>query len=59
MRGNDVKKVQQALAEAGHDIDTDGVFGPYTRVIVIKYQEKRGLLADGIVGPAVREALFG
>ncbi|MCP4108721.1 MAG: caspase family protein [Desulfobacteraceae bacterium] len=59
MRGTDVQTVQEALAEQGYDIDTDGVFGPYTRVIVMKYQEKKGLLADGVVGPAVREALFG
>lgn len=58
MRGSDVKKVQQALAEAGYDIEPDGVFGPYTRVIVMRFQRKKGLLADGVVGPGLRAALF-
>ncbi len=58
MQGGDVREVQEALAGAGFDIDPDGVFGPYTRVVVIKFQEKKGLLADGVVGPSVRRALF-
>jgi len=59
MRGDDVKKVQEALAKAGFDIKADGVFGPYTRVVVMNFQRQKKLVADGVVGPAVRKALFG
>ncbi len=59
MRGDDVKKVQDALAKAGFDIKADGVFGPYTRVVVMNFQRQKKLSADGVVGPAVRKALFG
>ncbi len=59
MRGDDVVHVQQALKTAGHDIKTDGIFGPFTRIIVMRYQKQQGLLPDGVVGPAVRSSLFG
>ncbi len=57
MRGRDVKTVQQALKDRGFDIEPDGVFGPYTRVVVMKFQERNNMVVDGVVGPAVRSAL--
>ena len=54
-RGQEVAELQQALG-----IDGDGVFGVGTRAAVESYQQKNGLLVDGIVGPqtlaAIREA---
>ncbi len=58
MRGNDVKKVQQALGRYGFNIGTDGVFGPHTHEIVKQFQRRHGLTIDGVVGAAVRRALF-
>lgn len=57
MRGDDVRAVQQALADAGVDVTVDGVFGPDTRVAVRLFQEREELRADGIVGPATRSLL--
>ena len=59
MRGDDVRRVQEALAGAGYDILPDGVFGPHTRRIVMAFQRDRGLTVDGVVGEGVRAALFG
>ncbi|MCP4701991.1 MAG: hypothetical protein GY862_34805 [Gammaproteobacteria bacterium] len=59
LRGQDVMEVQQALAGLNYDIEADGIFGPYTRVVVKKFQQKHRLLVDGVVGPAVLSALFG
>ena len=54
-RGQEVVELQQALG-----IDDDGVFGAGTRTAVESYQQKNGLIVDGIVGPqtlaAIREA---
>ena len=54
-RGQEVAELQQALGIKGN-----GVFGAGTRKAVESYQQKNGLLVDGIVGPqtlaAIREA---
>ena len=57
MRGDDVKALQASLGQQGFSGDTDGVFGPMTSVLVKQFQAKRGLTADGVVGPATWQAL--
>lgn len=67
MRGPDVVLLQQALDANGFANGTkgndgvkvyDGVFGPFTDVLVQKFQRAKGLVpVDGIVGPMTREAL--
>ena len=57
MQGEDVREVQEALANSGIDVDKDGVFGPATARAVTGFQREGGLTADGIVGPATRAAL--
>ena len=52
-RGGAVARVQRALG-----IPADGIFGPQTRRVVLRYQAHHGLLVDGIVGPQTRAALF-
>ncbi len=59
LKGNDVKKLQRALKNAGYDIYADGVFGPHTYSVVKKFQNDNDLMVDGVVGPAVYQALFG
>ena len=55
--GADVRRLQQALANKGYDILADGMFGAITHAIVIDFQAKSGLIADGIVGESTRKAL--
>jgi hypothetical protein len=59
--GAEVKKLQQALIEAGMPATSDpsGVFGPGTRAAVLDYQSKSHLTPDGIVGPKTWAALDG
>jgi len=51
MRGVEVKSLQAALKNNGFSGDVDGVFGPFTEVLVKQFQRKRNLDADGVVGP--------
>lgn len=57
-RGEDVRRVQEALVRAGCAVTVDGVFGPDTDRAVRAFQAAHGgLKVDGIVGPATRTAL--
>ncbi len=57
IKGEDVKVVQRALVRAGLALSVDGTFGPTTAEAVKRFQQKQGVKADGIVGPATRAAL--
>jgi len=59
MRGNDVRRVQEALKKMGFDMIADGVFGPYTHTMVKRFQAQNELIVDGAVGPVIRNILFG
>ncbi len=51
MRGEEVRKLQQALTDNGYDTGgIDGIYGEKTKNAVIKYQRDNGLKADGIAG---------
>lgn len=53
MRGEDVRLWQEVLRKSGYSaVVSDGVFGPGTSAATKDWQSKRGLEADGIVGPA-------
>lgn len=56
-RGQEVRRLQKALAKRGYDIRADGIFGVITHGIVIDFQAANGLKPDGIVGPITKEAL--
>lgn len=57
--GIDVRQVQSALRKLGYDILEDGEFGPLTQAVVIDYQAKKGLHADGIVDKETSKKLIG
>lgn len=57
LTGPDVRQLQQALKNRGLTVSVDGSFGPKTAEAVKTFQSRRGLKADGIVGPATRAAL--
>jgi hypothetical protein len=57
-RGGDVVTLQRVLTMKGYDVGgADGVFGRRTKVAVKRLQRRRGLTADGVVGPATTRAL--
>lgn len=57
MRGDTVRSLQISLARHGFPLHADGIFGPQTEDAVRRFQERRGLVVDGIAGPATMAAL--
>lgn len=57
MTGESVKKIQEALVSVGISIEVNGIFDVATEGAVKKFQEQKGLSADGIVGPNTRKML--
>ena len=55
--GTTVKWVQDMLNHNGYSLTVDGDFGNKTYNAVIQFQKSKGLLVDGIVGTATRNAL--
>lgn len=56
-KGRAVRELQQALVDAGYDIDVDGDFGSGTDEAVRDFQSNNGLDVDGVVGPNTWAAL--
>jgi peptidoglycan hydrolase-like protein with peptidoglycan-binding domain len=46
-----VRPLQQLLRARNHPVAVDGIFGPMTESAVKAFQQSKGLVADGIVGP--------
>lgn len=57
-KGDMVRQIQKALAGAGLRVIVDGIFGPITTEAVREFQKRKGLTADGIVGPATLAVLI-
>ena len=56
-RGQQVRRLQEALNARGEELITDGIFGASTHAAVVAFQARHGLTPDGIVGPRTRAAL--
>ncbi len=56
---NEIRVIQQALANQGYNVDVDGVFGVGTEQAIRKFQENHGLEIDGVVGRATFYELTG
>lgn len=57
-RGDQVRQIQKKLKEQGFDPKgVDGIYGPKTFAAVLAFQQARGLLPDGEVGPQTAKAL--
>ncbi|MFS0560151.1 N-acetylmuramoyl-L-alanine amidase [Terribacillus sp. 179-K 1B1 HS] len=52
-RGKDVERIQRAVK-----VKADGIFGSGTEAAVKAYQKRKGLSADGIVGPDTWNMMF-
>jgi hypothetical protein len=55
--GPAVARLQQCLSEQGYAIEADGIFGARTAAALRCFQERHGLAADGIAGPATMARL--
>lgn len=55
--GEAVRELQRLLAAHGFEIRIDGVFGPGTEDILQQFQERAGLMPDGVAGPKTMAAL--
>ncbi len=54
----DVESAQRKLKQWGYYTGgVDGIYGSKTNNAVVRFQRKNGLKADGIIGPATRQAL--
>ena len=58
-KGDEVKKLQNALNRAGYNLSEDGIYGEKTQAAVKQYQQANGLNVDGIVGSQTWGKLFG
>lgn len=61
-KGEDVRKMQQSLMDAGYDVGSsgaDGKYGPATESAVRRYQKNNGLSVDGIAGNNTLGKLYG
>ena len=60
MKGEDVRRLQQALIDQGYLSGTaDGIFGTHTENAVRSFQKKHGLKADGLAGLKTQDILYG
>jgi len=57
-RADLVKLVQDRLVQFGDALTVDGDFGPATESAIRLFQTRRGLEADGVVGPVTWAGLF-
>jgi lysozyme len=57
MQAEDIRRLQEALKQAGINIEPDGFFGNETDRAVKQFQQQKGLTADGIVGAETRRLL--
>lgn len=57
-RGQAVLQLQQLLHQKGANLVVDGDFGLATEAAVIRFQQRQGLIPDGMVGAFTWEALL-
>jgi spore germination cell wall hydrolase CwlJ-like protein len=56
--GNRVSRIQHMLIALGYSVDQDGYFGGTTKEQLIKFQQDKGITADGVAGSSTIKALI-
>lgn len=56
--GEDVRRLQRALAELNYSVTVDGTYGNATRDAVIAFQQRNSLTADGVAGALTQTKLY-
>lgn len=59
LKGDDVYTLQRLLFYQGENLETDGIFGNETKLVLMRWQKENGLTADGICGKNTWSALLG
>jgi murein L,D-transpeptidase YcbB/YkuD len=57
MSEDDIRRLQQALADQGHDLEVDGIWGPNTQTALREFQERQGMDATGQLDQETLSAL--
>jgi len=57
-RGDEVRRMQQALKDLYYPVGADGVFGPDTLIALKAFQARNGLRMDGAAGPNTLDRLY-
>lgn len=57
-RGGDLQRWQQQMRSRGWQIAADGRYGDQTRNVARAFQAEKGLLVDGLIGPATWSAAW-
>lgn len=55
---HDIGVWQAQMRHRGWAIEPDGSFGPQTHVVVVQFQEEKGLEVDGVIGPKTWDAAW-
>lgn len=58
---HDIMRLQTDLMSLGYDLGPDGAdgyYGDYTKAAVRSFQNRNGLVADGIAGPVTKALLY-
>ncbi|MEV4557778.1 peptidoglycan-binding domain-containing protein [Kitasatospora sp. NPDC049285] len=58
LHGDDVRQWQQQMAARRWSIDMDGWYGPQSAGVCRAFQQEKGLVVDGIVGPVTWAAAW-
>ena len=58
MKGVDIRTWQQRMKDRGWSITADGIYGPTSADVCRQFQQEKGLVVDGIVGPVTWSAAW-
>jgi hypothetical protein len=54
----DLRRWQRRMKDRGWSLDADGLYGPVTERVARQFQAEKGLVVDGLIGPATWAAAW-